>query len=124
MREECRAYRTRYKGTPSIFRSLRMTTLTRVCICSPYYSPLPFAAVMLAAAPSPHGSSANLAVAGFVVRALSDQSLPSSHGSEGTRHGRRGSFESVLLSMNSHFNSFQFAVARYALVVAEAFGLL
>ena len=81
MTEECRAYRTRYEGTPSIFRSLRITTLTRVCICSPCYLLLPFAAVMLAAAPSPHGSGANLAIAGFVVRALSDQSLPSSHGS-------------------------------------------
>jgi hypothetical protein len=34
---------------------------------------LPFAALMLAATPSLHSSGANLAVAGFVVRALSDQ---------------------------------------------------
>jgi tetratricopeptide (TPR) repeat protein len=34
-----------------------------------------------AAPPSPRGSGANLAVAGFVVGTLSDQSLPSSHGS-------------------------------------------
>jgi hypothetical protein len=42
---------------------------------------LPFAALMLAATPSPHSSGVNLAVAGFVVRALSDHLLPSSHSS-------------------------------------------
>ena len=44
-------------------------------------SPLPFAAVMLAAAPFPHGTGANLAVAGFVVGTLSDQLLPPGHSS-------------------------------------------
>ena len=48
-------------------------------LCSPYYSPWPFAATMLAATPFPHGSGANLAVAGFVVGTLSDQLLPSGH---------------------------------------------
>jgi hypothetical protein len=66
MTEEHGAYRTRCKGAPSIFRSPVMTTLKRICLCSPYYSPLPFAAAMLAATPFPHGSGANLAVAGFV----------------------------------------------------------
>src|SRR5436305_15176427 len=66
------------RGAPSIFRSLMMTTLTRICMCSPVLFTL--AALMLAAASSPHGSCANLAVAGFVVGTLSDQLLPSSHG--------------------------------------------
>ena len=77
MTEEHGAYRTRCKGAPSIFHSTVMTTLKRICICSPYYSPLPFAAAMLAATPFPRGSGANLAVAGFVVGTLSDQLLPS-----------------------------------------------
>ena len=64
---------------------------------------------MLAATPFPHGSGANLAVAGFVVGTLSDQLLPSGHSSQGTRHGRRDSFERVLLSINNHFSGFQFA---------------
>ena len=82
MTEECGASVPAAKGTPSIFRSgtvndayesLHMLTST--------ISPLPLAALMLAAAPSPRGSCANLAVAGFVVGTLSDQSSPSSHGS-------------------------------------------
>ena len=73
MTEEYGAYRTRCKGAPSIFRSPLMTALKRICICSPYYSPLPLAATMLAAAPFPHGSGANLAVAG----SLSERSLTS-----------------------------------------------
>ena len=81
MTEEYGAYRTRCKEAPSIFRSPLMTTLKRICICSPYYSPLPFAATMLEATPFPHGSGANLAVAGFVVGTLSDQLLPSGHSS-------------------------------------------
>ena len=48
------------RGAPSIFRSLPLTTLTRVRICSPYYSPWPLAALMLADAPWPHGCGANL----------------------------------------------------------------
>src|SRR5260370_24673779 len=115
MTEEYGAYRTRCKGAPSIFRSPLMTTLKRICICSPYYSPLPFAATMLAATPFPHGSGANLAVAGFVVGTLSDQLLPSGHSSYGTRHGIRDSFERVLLSINNHFSSFQFATLRFSL---------
>ena len=62
MTEEHGAYRTRCKGAPSIFRSTLMTTLKRICICSPCHSPLPFAAAMLAATPFPRGSGANLAV--------------------------------------------------------------
>src|SRR5260370_26064738 len=111
MTEECGASVPAAKGTPSIFRSVLLTTLKRICICSPYYSPLPFAASMLAATPFPHGSGANLAVAGFVVGTLSDRLLPSGCSSYGTCHGRRDSFERVLLSINNHFNSFQFAAA-------------
>src|SRR3984957_16229315 len=69
------------KGASSIFRSPVMTTLKRFCICSPYYSPLTFAAAMLAATRFPRGSGANLAVAGFVVGTLSDKLLPSGHSS-------------------------------------------
>lgn len=69
------------KGMPSIFHSLPVTTLTRVCICSPCYSPWPLAALMLAAAPSPRGFDANLAVAGFVVGTFHNKSLPSRYGS-------------------------------------------
>ena len=84
-----------------------MTTLKRICICSPYYSPLPCAAAMLAATPFPRGSGANLAVTGFVVGTHSDQLLLSSHSSLVPAMGGESRFERALVISKHEMTHFQ-----------------
>src|SRR6266705_3584558 len=62
MTKDTRAFVPTAIRAPSIFRSQVLTTLTRVCICSPcYLHPSPTPASMLADAPLPRGSDATLA---------------------------------------------------------------
>src|SRR6266566_2788476 len=62
MTKDTRAFVPTAIRAPSIFRSQVLTTLTRVCICSPcYLHPSPTSASMLADAPLPRGSDATLA---------------------------------------------------------------
>jgi hypothetical protein len=69
------------KKAHSIFRSPSVTTLMGICIGWPCYQPWPLATWMLAAAPSPRGSDADLSIAGYVVGGFHDESLPSRHAS-------------------------------------------
>jgi len=68
MTEDSRAAVPAAKRAQSIFRSPTVTTLTGICICWPCYQPWPLAAPMLAAAPSPRSSDADLSIVGYVVR--------------------------------------------------------
>src|SRR6202035_3568583 len=62
MTKDTRAFVPTAILAPSIFRSQVLTTLTRVCICSPCYQhPSPTSASVLADAPLPRGSDATLA---------------------------------------------------------------
>src|SRR6202035_1943699 len=87
-----------------------LTTLTRICICSPCYQPWALTALMLADAPWPRGSDADLSIAGYVVGALyTGRCLPAIAprvlimGDE---------VRSRFISPDSHFNRFQFAASR------------
>src|ERR1035441_6661420 len=85
MTEDYRARVPTAKRAHSIFRSPSVTTLMGICICWPFYQPWPLATLMLAAAPSPRGSDADLSIAGYVVGGFHDESLPSRQDRKSTR---------------------------------------
>ena len=61
---------------------------------------------MLAAAPSPRGSDANLSIVGYVVGGFHDESLPSRHGSaDGAARLMNYSFLQTIISATSGHNA-------------------